>query len=231
MSNYSIEYASCTSLPWSALSIHINKRERHSNLDAPMILSECHGEEDCFHPMAKRFKYQETPLSPGAVSMSTVCTDQDQEMLERQEHVVEWWKKKPAPETVREPSMSGTATLCCFLCNQPSPSPVTPSFGVQNEKAPKTNSNSLLKYFSTSRATTSIGSCSSLSPQQHLQSKLSSCCFCERQACVTCSAICQECQHRFCTLCTTKDYSSTVERSFCLDCAHPLSSGDAMAIE
>jgi hypothetical protein len=238
MSNHPFEQVGSFQL-WSGSSFQNSKRpQQHLGTDGATILS--HDDEDCFHPMAKRVRFEGPPSSPGAVSLTTACTEQDHEifMEEHYQHDVsqEWWKKKPKQSfhdtlSLMEPRRSSLSTACCFICNQPSVAhPPTVASNLQhNEKLPVKNS--LLNYFSTTRSSTTPISSSTSSPQQHPQPHLSSCSFCDRQSCLACSTNCQECQQRFCTLCTTTDYSWTIERSFCLDCAHTANGGDAMAID
>ena len=242
MSNYPLEQVD--SFPfWPGSSFPNKKRpqqKQHFGSNGTTILF--NDDEDFSHPTAKRLRFEGPPSSPGAVSLTTASSEQDHEIFMEEQYQQnvssqEWWKKKPKQACFHdtlplpmEPRRLSAA--CCFICNQPS---VAYSNTValnlqQTEKLPVKNS--LLNYFSTTRSLTSSHLSSSTPPsqQQHL---LSSCSFCDRQSCLACSTQCQECQQRFCTLCTTTDYSSTVERSYCLDCAHTAANGggDAMAID
>mmetsp|Transcript_17457 Transcript_17457/g.21312 ORF Transcript_17457/g.21312 Transcript_17457/m.21312 type:complete len:456 (+) Transcript_17457:102-1469(+) len=47
---------------------------------------------------------------------------------------------------------------------------------------------------------------------------LSNCAYCDRLACTSCIASCENCNGSFCKFCYTIDYNGPMERMFCLDC-------------
>ncbi|KAI8583156.1 hypothetical protein K450DRAFT_224476 [Umbelopsis ramanniana AG] len=48
---------------------------------------------------------------------------------------------------------------------------------------------------------------------------LQPCNFCEHAICSNCRQHCSTCNNEFCGTCSTIDYSSHIERTFCLSCS------------
>ena len=158
---------------------------------------------------------------------------------------VEWWKKKRAPnfsenQSIHYPTNSKSkrcANSICFVCQtthyttSDASNPV-PKESVLIDKtiASMTQQNSLLSYFRTtpSNATANVSRMkninqdSSNSMKRPLAldhfNKLSSCTYCDKLACVSCTRTCGRCTGQFCTFCSTINYDGPVERTFCSDC-------------
>ena len=222
--NNSIEgaerFIQCCSVA-SPIYAHNNKRQ-HDNLESS---------QEGRNVMTKKTRFQGLPLSPGDVSSATSCSNKRELALneDRQQYRIRWWMTKP-PLAVEASSIHCTTLLCCFVCNQRLSSPLDVVEYKVNESN-KQSTNLLLNYFSARRPTSILSSNTTVPVQEYRHQFHSFCSFCDRQSCATCSRICQKCEQRFCTLCTTTDYTCTMERIFCLDCARSTCDDDAMTIE
>jgi hypothetical protein len=132
----------------------------------------------------------------------------------------------------------------CFICNIPvcpretimdgfyqDPDVVQSIRTIPNH--PKKNS--LLRYFSTTKSPTETShgnhNLSHAYPTPCLD--LEPCTFCDRHVCKQrCIRVCESCQCRFCTFCSTINYNDRLERIYCLDCNHSMNtSGSSSSAE
>lgn len=165
----------------------------------------------------KRHRTME-PESPGVVSISSNVMDRsaipqglNNDFLDMSVDSKPWWKQQPIAKHPPAPTSATTAQVsCCFICQRPRHQQKQPSSYAQ---APL---NSLHSYFATTK--TSGGMDKKLPAAPMTETKFQKCSFCDRQACTSCNRTCERCQQYFCSLCSTADYNSRLERSFCLDC-------------
>jgi len=158
---------------------------------------------------------------------------------------VEWWKKKRNPHFIENQSIhcptnsksKRCANSICFVCQTTHYATSDASNAVSKESvlidktiASMTQQNSLLSYFRTSPSNTTANVSRMKNINQdsrnsmklplaldHLN-KLSSCNYCDKLACVSCTRTCGRCTGQFCTFCSTINYDGPVERTFCSDC-------------
>ena len=147
----------------------------------------------------------------------------------------EWWKQRPKLPTHVSPNT-------CFICH--SPTPAENSDGEEDRKScpmihkqeVKQQTNSLLSYFvSQSPSSTRVkplkcqpghavvpaqtqGRGGGRQQGRKSMSVSSSCHYCERISCQSCTLTCERCSGRFCKFCSTINYDGPMERTFCLDC-------------
>lgn len=122
----------------------------------------------------------------------------------------EWWKRRPKQETPKPNT--------CFICHSPTPLKDSerdiPCVTQQEEQK-----NSLFSYFqSQSLSSSSKGQKCQQIGQGSKSMSPSSCHYCERISCQSCTITCERCSGRFCKFCSTINYDGPVERTFCLDC-------------
>lgn len=136
--------------------------------------------------------------------------------LQAHEAVKEWWKQK-------RPSCKVSAGSChiCRRDDLPTDTNVSP---------PPSNNHTILKYLTrlpTKLNTPQQSSSSSPAQQQQQPSpSLTSCYYCEHNACRECIQPCDVCDHVYCSFCVTIDYDR--ERIVCLECYnnHANTAGD-----
>lgn len=184
-------------------------------------------DEEASPPRSNKRQRIMEPESPGVVSITSTAV-MDVSMTgtasTNASKPIEWWKQKPsiAKSNAATPSMhhdqkkpSMNTDTACFICQKP-------RHYQQQEEHASQPSNSLLSYFPTTKGgSTSIMSIADTKLPAKTEEETTcfhKCSFCDRQACTSCTRQCERCRQLFCSLCSTADYSSRVERSFCLDC-------------
>ena len=196
---------------------HKRPLEFESEAEQPLafvISQESAADDDGHHGTAsdKRQRTME-PDSPGVVSISSAMGYPSlprrlNDVLEP----VEWWKQKPVSAPATMEVTNNNKASSCFICQRPRHY----QRQIQQEHEIKP-SNSLLSYFPTTRISSgATAMCMDTKPAA--VESFHKCSFCDRQACVSCTRQCERCQQKFCSLCSTADYSGPLERSFCLDC-------------
>jgi len=138
-----------------------------------------------------------------------------------------------SPSHKKNTNMTSSTSQRCFICNHPSNSlknndsvdvSILSHDPINNSNDTRVK-NSLLRYFSTTKPPPAMvhpQKCRvhyTPSPTTNPKDILEPCSFCDRPVCQqTCIKVCEMCQGRFCTFCSTVNYSGRLERIYCLDC-------------
>jgi hypothetical protein len=216
-------------------------RKRYHDEEMPwsfVISQEAEEDGHHHHHDHKRLRMRMTSLpdSPGVVSISSMmdCSSIPQKhlenVLETSQQPNQWWKQKHTPNHYLPPDHHTTTTTgttpCCFVCQRPPPSQQQQQLIPHAQVMPY---NALLSYFAPKNASTT---CTFMPVDtKPISESFHSCFFCTRQACSSCTRPCESCGHTFCSLCSTVDYTTRAERTFCLDCPKARAKDDAMNLD
>jgi hypothetical protein len=137
-----------------------------------------------------------------------------------------WWKRQRYQSNADQ-------NFVCHVCQNP----YVPYLSLQEEERPIVQKNTIMSYFPSTSSTNLKLPASSLSLMEVNNSlvfddrrtisiaslpssPVCGCSFCERtNICHNCQVQCNECHQSFCNFCITSDYSSSIERILCMDCA------------
>jgi hypothetical protein len=124
-----------------------------------------------------------------------------------------WWRLSRLGLMVSRRSNPALQSMhdCCSICRA--------SFSakaLQKKIIEPLRPNTILNYFDVPATVTRR--LNHNEPRTMPADQLCCCSFCERTVCHSCFNRCETCRQVFCTLCSTIDYTSRHERSYCLDC-------------